>query len=95
MLEVLVHIDKAEVPNDYVLMAIRIRNQGIPEGTADAARDAGQRKLHSIFRVPSIVVPREANYVLNPDTPGLRTRIAFIEPFSFDSRLFLPLRVVK
>ena len=95
MLEVLVHIDKAEVPNDYVLMAIRIRNQGIPEGTADAARDAGQRKLHSIFRVPSIVVPREANYILYPDAPGLKTKILSIEPFSFDARLFMPVRAVK
>jgi RES domain-containing protein len=95
VLEVLVHLDKSELPSDYVLMAIKIGNREIPEGTAEAARDAGTRKLHPVFRVPSIVVPREANYILYPETPGLRKRILFVEPFSFDARLFLPVQVIK
>ncbi|HVY93244.1 MAG TPA: RES domain-containing protein [Bryobacteraceae bacterium] len=95
VLEVLVHIDKSELPRDYVLMAVEIENHEIPAGTAEAARAAGASKRHPVFRVPSIVVPCEANYILYPHAPGLRARILFIEPFSFDSRLFLPVRVIK
>lgn len=95
VLEVLVHIDKSELPNDYVLMAIEISNQEIPEGTADKTREAGPKKLYPVFRVPSIVVPREGNYVLYPEVPGLQRRILFIEPFSFDARLFMPVRIIK
>jgi hypothetical protein len=76
-------------------MAVEIGNQGIPEGTADIAREAGKSKLYPVFRVPSIVVPREGNYVLYPEAPGLQRRILSIEPFSFDAHLFMPVRIIK
>jgi RES domain-containing protein len=39
--------------------------------------------------VPSVVVPQEANYVLNVrHTQFVRVRVAGLEPFSFDERLW-------
>ena len=41
------------------------------------------------FVVPSVVVPQEANYVLNPRHPQFaRLRISKPEPFAFDLRLW-------
>jgi len=36
----------------------------------------------------SVVISREANYVLYPESPGLAAHVAFSEPFQFDIRLF-------
>lgn len=46
----------------------------------------GQRSV--ALRVPSVVVPGEFNYLLNPAHPDFkRVRIGKPEPFSFDPRL--------
>jgi RES domain-containing protein len=41
------------------------------------------------LRVPSVVIPRESNYVLNPEHPEFR-QIIIDDPllFEFDVRLF-------
>jgi RES domain-containing protein len=42
--------------------------------------------------VPSVIVPTEFNYVLNPVHPDFaRIRIGTPLPFPFDARLVLPL----
>lgn len=42
-----------------------------------------------ILVVPSAIVPREANYLLNPAHPGAgRWTVVASEPFRFDARLF-------
>jgi RES domain-containing protein len=41
-----------------------------------------------VLRVPSVVVPNEFNYVLNPSQPAFpRVRIGDPIPFPFDPRL--------
>jgi RES domain-containing protein len=42
----------------------------------------------AILEVPSAVIPRESNYLLNPAHPQFgRIRVAGRAPFSFDPRL--------
>lgn len=42
----------------------------------------------AVLEVPSAVIPRECNYLLNPAHPHFaRVRVAGRAPFSFDSRL--------
>ncbi|NBA87442.1 RES domain-containing protein [Emticicia sp. CRIBPO] len=50
---------------------------------------AYERK-HLVFKVPSVVVQGEFNYLINPDHRDFEdVRIESIEPFSFDERLFV------
>jgi RES domain-containing protein len=42
-----------------------------------------------LLRVPSVIVPRESNYLLNPAHPDFaRLRIGRSEPFGFDRRMW-------
>jgi len=93
-LEVLVHIDRVEIPNDYVLMGLEVRDAAIPDADEAEARRVSLGKDCPVLRVASVVVPRDVNYVLYPDAPGLDVTVLFIEPFTFDPRLFAPPNVV-
>jgi RES domain-containing protein len=64
------------------------RALGSPEAVAaGAAWLAGGRS--ALLRVPSALVPREANYVLNPAHPdAARIRVGPPEPMDWDPRLF-------
>ncbi|MFD0792989.1 RES family NAD+ phosphorylase [Mucilaginibacter litoreus] len=43
---------------------------------------------HLMMKVPSVVVPQEFNYLLNPWHPDIKkVSIANIQPFNFDDRL--------
>jgi len=97
LLEVLVHIDKSEVPNDYVVMAIQFGGRNVnrlkqPDLTAmgQLATDDFRRSYyqHPIIRVPSVIVPREYNYVLFPEAAGFDAKVLWVEPLDFDRRLF-------
>lgn len=47
------------------------------------------KKSHFILEVPSVVVPYECNYIINPSHYAFENvKIISIEPISFDSRLF-------
>jgi RES domain-containing protein len=96
VLEILVHVDKSEVPKDYVVMAIRFRGSkvlrqpvrliGANELPVDRFRTAFYR--WPVLRVPSVIVPREYNFVLLPEANGFAATVDWIEPLSFDHRLF-------
>ena len=47
-------------------------------------------KRSAILAVPSVVVPRHFNYLLNPKYPDLLTSIRIVDkqPFALDVRLF-------
>jgi len=86
---------KATIPEPLVVDA---RDLGpLPTDWVSAepiqARALGTRwlieKPSAVLRVPSVVVPRESNYMLNPEHPDF-TRIAISRPlpFEFDVRLF-------
>lgn len=101
LLEVLVHLDVTPelMPADYVLMEIelpadismRTAPATLPT-TAAAFRAAGDSwlaaGLEAVLAVPSVIVPRERNYLINPLHPDAsRLRILGIEDFVVDPRL--------
>jgi RES domain-containing protein len=47
-----------------------------------------KQKISAVLRVPSVVIPRESNYMLNPEHPDF-SRIVIEGPlaFQFDLRL--------
>jgi len=104
-LEMLVHLDSAELLASYVLFEVRIDESlveqvelsELPRNWRD---DPPPRKVRAmgdawvvggtsaVLRVPSIVVPGENNFLLNPrhkDFP--RLQIGKPLPFRFDPRL--------
>jgi len=96
LLEVLVHIEKTEVPSDYVVMAIRFEGHcvsrpqsakllGASQLPTQAFRNAYYRR--PILRVPSVIIPREYNYVLFPEANTFHANIDWAEPLNFDRRL--------
>jgi RES domain-containing protein len=96
VLEILVHIDKSEVPDDYVAMAIRFPGRNMyrrsPPNLIGANQLSPARFKDSFYRwpalrVPSVIVPREYNLVLLPDADGFTASVEWIEPLSFDNRL--------
>lgn len=57
--------------------------------TQDIGDEFLMKKSHFILEVPSVVVPDEYNYIINPSHHEfLNVEIILIEPISFDSRLF-------
>lgn len=104
VLEVLAHLDLDAqlIPVDYVIMtvdfsAIEEVSSWMEDGPSLPPSDAECRAIGDAFlgagqafvlRVPSILVPRASNFLLNP-THSLITqvRIEPLEPFAFDRRL--------
>ena len=104
-LEVLVHIEKSEIPDDYVAFGIEVDRRQVQSLSTEAARrleglasgqtssvEMFQRQFyeHPVLRVPSVIIPREYNYILLPGAKGFDARILWVEPFRFDRRLFSP-----
>jgi len=98
-----VHLDKSEIPDDYVAMGIEMGDQHIKALSSGESKrvellcSSGplrtfQREFHAYaaLRVPSVVIPRERNYVLLPAAARFNARILWVEPFQFDPRLFSP-----
>jgi RES domain-containing protein len=100
-LEGLVHLDKGQLPRDYVWSKTETELSDIPE-MIEAAED-----MHSIsacqavggdwvrsakelaVRVPSVVIPEEFNVLLNPNHAGYAALVwSEPHPFRFDPRLF-------
>ena len=105
VLENLVHMRRVDFPVGYVVIGAAIPNN-VPvlslDDFLDAERDLSPRTLgdrwiegenSAVLRVPSVVVPTEFIYLLNPrhrDFARVVTEIAV--PFTFDERLFDDLR---
>lgn len=100
VLEVLVHLDLPPdlIPDDMVLLAIDVPDDATLhslDGTptdADACRQAGDAFLDASqalgLRVRSVVVPQEANLLLNVRHADMkRVRVVGTDPFRFDPRL--------
>jgi RES domain-containing protein len=104
VLEVLVHLDLDAqlVPTDYVIMTVDFTAPAeapgwMEDGPSLPPSDADCRAIGDAFlglgrsfvlRVPSILVPRASNFVVNP-AHGLigQVKIEPLEPFAFDRRL--------
>ena len=97
-LEVLVHLDKGQLPRDYVWSKAELPS--IPEVLSDsipssvsacqAAGEAWVRKRTQLaIRVPSIIIAEEFNVLMNPYHSDY-DRVIWSDPvpFHFDPRLF-------
>jgi RES domain-containing protein len=103
-LEVLVNTDELaedylsisiEIPEDLTITSIAIGD--LPPGwdanpSINATRDIGTKWANAlttaVLSVPSAVIPRERNYILNPAHADFgRITFASPEPFYFDDRL--------
>lgn len=101
MIEVLVHLDKAELPDDYVMLGISVPDEAIVSISGQASEHleslylTGHRGLGADsvgFSVPSMVVPDDRVVVLYPEATlsGGSLAITRVTPFAFDRRLFFP-----
>jgi len=104
-LEILVHIDRSNAPTDYVFARAEIDESDIvsidrlPSDWRSPTRSAttvaiGQRFLLErsalALAVPSVIIPQEFNYLINPVHPRFAALKIdpILEPFAFDARLF-------
>jgi RES domain-containing protein len=85
---------EAEVPDDLAVEDLLAapppgwRELGSPEAAAAGAAWLARGRT-ALLRVPSAVVPREANYAINPAHPdAARIRAGAPEPLEWDPRLF-------
>lgn len=88
-LEILVHLQQQQVPDDYVLMTINIPARvltldGMPGRLKE---ESGLRECRPVWAVRSVIIPRERNIILFPEHRQFRASIASVEHFSFDPRL--------
>lgn len=86
ILEVMVHLPKDCIPEDYVLVAIEVDENSIAEATQN-----DPKSRPPAVRVPSVLSPDSFNLVIYPESkryPVLRARIVPVKPFTFDGRMF-------
>ena len=77
-------VDAADLPDDWRRTPAPASLQNIGRAWLGADRAA-------ILRVPSVIVPLECNYLLNPRHPDFeRLRVHAPEPFRIDKRLLRP-----
>jgi len=86
-----------EIPDDIPLKELAISE--LPEGWNSIPHSQSTRAIGDKFvtdnkflvlKVPSVVVPGEYNYLLNPNHKEFtKVKIKTIEPFNFDERLFI------
>ena len=97
-IEILVHLDKSQLPRDYVWSRAQLSNT--PEvllfgnlNHVGSCQAMGHRWVAAgnqlAIQVPSIVIPEEFNILLNPRHSNYK-ELAWSEPlpFRFDPRLF-------
>jgi len=98
-IEILVHLDKSQLPRDYVWSRTELpKTPGVlPVGDLThigSCQAAGQAWVEAgnqlSVQVPSVVIPEEVNVLLNPNHAGY-CDLAWSEPrpFRFDPRLFV------
>ena len=97
-IEVLIHLDKSQLPNDYVWSSTALPNTpgALPFGNLNhisACQAAGRSWAVAgnelAIQVPLIVIPEEANVLLNPFHSGYHELLwSEPRPFRFDPRLF-------
>jgi RES domain-containing protein len=75
-------LDEASLPRGW-------RAQPVPEATQRLGSEWAKDGSALLLRVPSVIVPSERNYVLNPAHTDYRVlKISPPKPFSFDPRMW-------
>lgn len=101
VLEYSVNVNVAFVPRNLSLAVFEIEEKYIhrPEKLPDdwaavpaplSAKDFGSSLLHDnipVIRVPSVVIPSEYNYLLNPSAAGKAFRLLEVREFRYDLRI--------
>ena len=104
VLEVLVHLPPALIPKDFVIVTFDVPDDVSNLDTSLLPADWSQypepislryygdtfviENKHLLLKVPSAVVPKENNYLLNPKHGKIsKVKIINREPFDFDRRL--------
>lgn len=104
ILESLVHIVPTNVPDELLLLTletpddyVEIEPGWLPPDWKDESKSnilqyIGnsflQRNEHLLLKVPSVIVPEEYNYLMNPLHPkSNKVKIVKSAPFNFDERL--------
>jgi RES domain-containing protein len=76
------HVSEGQLPPNW-------RAEPAPRETKAIGSDWVRAGETLLLRVPSVIVPRESNYLLNAAHPGFsRLRIGPPEPFGFDERMW-------
>jgi RES domain-containing protein len=100
VLENLVHMSRQDFPSGYVVVSavvpddIKILSLDDIQGArSEKPQRLGDMWLHdgtcAVLRVPSVIVPSEFNYLLNPRHQDFARIVAGVPfPFTFDERLF-------
>lgn len=104
MLEMLVHVDKEDVPTDRWLLSYDVPDDAIqdlrdlPPGWSDLPYSSQVRAVGDQWaasgaslglRVPSAIALHESNILVNPGHPRFReVKLIDDEPLALDSRLF-------
>jgi RES domain-containing protein len=99
-LEVRVHLDLPPdlLPDDYVLMSIDLGGLAIEDVATPPAAPAAfgdqwlQERRTPVLRVPSAIIPEASNLLVNPLHAAGAGHIRAMRDFTFDPRLWLPLR---
>ena len=94
-LEILVHLQQDQVPDDYVVMTIDIQGSVAPlVGLAERLKEESPlRERHAAWAVTSVIIPQERNVILFPENGDFRASVVRIDAFMFDPRLINRLRV--
>ena len=106
VLELLVHLDPADLPGDLVTIEVHIdatvsvetidlaklpsgwRTYPAPDAIKDLGTDWVKEQRSAVLIVPSAILPREANYLVNPAHPDAKKIVTGgPEPFTLDPRL--------
>ena len=92
---VAIHAEIPEPIEPVVIGARELPSNWRSRRPADSTRAIGAAwtatARSAVMSVPSVVIPRERNYLLNPAHPDFRKiRIGKPEPFSFDERMWKP-----
>ena len=101
VVEVLVHLDRTEIPSDFVFLEVTVVDEYIltlpsVESSEEFLKAVFQTGAGALppnivgFSVPSVVVPQDRVVVLYSDAPLHATAVqaSVITPFAFDPRLF-------
>jgi RES domain-containing protein len=96
-LELFVHLEASEAPDDLVTLVAEDasilpsdwRSYPGPSFLKDLGSTWVRSGRTAVLAVPSVVIPRERNYLLNPAHPDFaKILLREPEPFSFDSRMW-------
>lgn len=83
-----------EIPDSVHIEPLTIKARGWrTEPPSPASQRVGDRWLRAnssaLLEVPSVIIPTESNFVLNPEHRDARKlRIVPLRPFQFDSRMW-------